>query len=148
MARGPKKTLLQATTLAQLADGYVGRIVDAELEAIQKDLDDRGADGKPRTLTIKLSLVPEGNGVVDIRANVTKGGVGLQAKRAQADHGAEQSHDVALAQLRHLLHRHGAHAQHAFGAHVLGHGGLHAGDQVRVHQRFADGLDFAEALGL
>lgn len=72
MARGPKKTLLQATTLAQLADGYVGRIVDAELEAIQKDLDDRGADGKPRTLTIKLSLVPEGNGVVDIRANVTK----------------------------------------------------------------------------
>jgi hypothetical protein len=68
----PKRTILQSDTLGELADGLVGRIVNRELEAIHADMNDRGGDGKPRTLTLKLTFTPDENGVVDVKANVTK----------------------------------------------------------------------------
>lgn len=68
----PKRTILQNDTLGKLADGLVGRIVDKELAAIYEDIDDRGHDGKARTLNIKLTFNPDGEGIVSVKASVTK----------------------------------------------------------------------------
>jgi hypothetical protein len=68
----PKRTILQHDTLGKLADGLVGRIVDKELTAIYEDIDDRGHDGKERTLTIKLTFKPSSEGIVSVKAGVTK----------------------------------------------------------------------------
>lgn len=70
MAR-PKRAVLQCDTIGLLADGLFGRVVDRELENLYRDIDERGNDGKPRELTIKIALHPAGNGVVDIDAKAT-----------------------------------------------------------------------------
>lgn len=68
----PKRCVLNSDTLGKLADGLVGKIIDGELRAIHDDMHDRGHDQKARTLTIKLTFTPDANGIVDVKANVTK----------------------------------------------------------------------------
>ena len=65
------KTCLQATSLSALADGFAGRAIDKALSEVSRDIDDRGADGKARKLTIILTFTPEGEGIVDIDCQVT-----------------------------------------------------------------------------
>lgn len=61
MARGgPKRVVLQATSLAALSDGYVGKIIDADIRRIFEDINDRGTDMKVRELTITLKFKPDG----------------------------------------------------------------------------------------
>jgi hypothetical protein len=62
---------------------------------------------------------------------------GLEAELRALDHGAEERHRIALAELRHLAHFRGRDARHALGGHVPRQRGLdlqlHAGrgEQVR-----------------
>lgn len=65
-----KKVLMQAVNIAQLSDGYTGKLVDAALLDICNDIDDRG-DDKPRVLTLKLTVKNAGKGRVKIASEVT-----------------------------------------------------------------------------
>ncbi len=58
--KGPRRVVLQATSLAALSDGYVGRIIDADLKRIFDDINDRGTDMKVRELTVTLKFKPDG----------------------------------------------------------------------------------------
>jgi hypothetical protein len=60
------KKLLQTVSLAQLSDGYAGRVIDEALQEAHKDLYQRGSDGKPRKVVITITLQPEANNQVDI----------------------------------------------------------------------------------
>lgn len=60
------KRTLQALTIASLADGFAGRAIDSGLKRVFEDIDDRGDDGKSRTLTVKLTFTPGGGGTVSI----------------------------------------------------------------------------------
>lgn len=68
------KVLLQAVSLSQLSDGYVGKVLDAALEEVVADLIQRGHDGQRRGLALKLTFEPDESGRVSIRvsAKVTK----------------------------------------------------------------------------
>lgn len=61
------KTIVSATTLPQLGDGYVGKIIDEGIAQIFKDLDERGQDGKDRSLPMNLTFTPLPNGRVEIK---------------------------------------------------------------------------------
>ncbi len=50
------KTLIQAVTLAQLSDGYSGRVVDEGFHDAYKDMYERGSDGKPRKVIVTYTL--------------------------------------------------------------------------------------------
>lgn len=56
------RTNLTAATLGQLADGYLGKLIDKALREIQSDLDDRGDDKQTRALDLKLVFKPAGGG--------------------------------------------------------------------------------------
>lgn len=64
------RTPLQGVSISQLADGYAGRAIDEGLNAIIADISERGDDGKPRKVTIELTLTPEGKGQVEIDVQV------------------------------------------------------------------------------
>lgn len=54
-------------TLGDLDGGYASGIIDARLAAAVADLDDRGTDGKERTVVIKVVLTRMDNGQVLMR---------------------------------------------------------------------------------
>ncbi len=54
------KQILGGDTLAKLNDGYFGKITDEALRQVMKDIQERGHDGKKRTITIKVTLAPDG----------------------------------------------------------------------------------------
>lgn len=63
------KVPIGAVSLTMLSDGIVGRMLDAELDKINRDLIDRGHDGQPRKLKIEIVMKPtSGNLVVKARA--------------------------------------------------------------------------------
>lgn len=56
------KIPLTAETLNQLGDGYAGKAIDAALDVLNKDIADRGDDGKARTLTVTYTFTPSPEG--------------------------------------------------------------------------------------
>lgn len=64
------KTHLQGASFGTLSDGYVGRVMDKSLEAIAKDIDDRGKDGLTRTLTVTVKFIPQNDGRCKITTSV------------------------------------------------------------------------------
>lgn len=64
------KVPVQGMTLNMLADGYAGKAIDAGLRRVTEDVIDRGHDGKPRTLTIKLTFTPDATGRCEIAVDV------------------------------------------------------------------------------
>lgn len=58
MARVP----VSAKTLNALGDGYAGKAIDKALDEINRDLVDRGADGKKRKLTVTFTFSPSDEG--------------------------------------------------------------------------------------
>ena len=73
--RKPHQKTLTLATVAELAGGQAEAIVNAALRAAVRDTEDRGADGKPRKVTIELELKKigrDGTGVaVFVRAKTT-----------------------------------------------------------------------------
>lgn len=65
-----KKLVLQAVNLAQLSDGYAGKLFDAAMLEVCNDIDDRN-DGKPRVVTLKLTIKAATEGRVKITPEVT-----------------------------------------------------------------------------
>lgn len=65
------KIPFQAISLAQLSDGYAGKAIDAALEQIVRDIQDRGEDGIARKVTVCLTLKHVGAGHVEIDTQVT-----------------------------------------------------------------------------
>ncbi len=64
---------LSNSTIGMLSDGAAGLIIDAELKNLMVDLDDRGSDGKPRVLTIKVTMIKKGDScdvLVDTKATM------------------------------------------------------------------------------
>ena len=64
------KVPLAALSLNLLADGYAGSAIDAGLRRVQEDIIERGHDGLPRTVTIKLAFTPEDKGRCKIEVDV------------------------------------------------------------------------------
>jgi hypothetical protein len=64
------KTVLQGTAISQLSDGYTGKALDAAFGELCRDIDDRGSDGKKRTLTLTLDFTPGREGRVEISTKV------------------------------------------------------------------------------
>lgn len=64
-----KKVLMQAVNIAQLSDGYTGKLLDAALLEVCNDIDDRN-DGKPRVITLKLTIKAAAEGRVKITPEV------------------------------------------------------------------------------
>lgn len=62
--------VLQATNLAQLSDGYVGKLVDKNINDVLADIVDRGDDGQTRKVTITLTFKPETKGRYEIDTTV------------------------------------------------------------------------------
>ena len=52
------KQTLSLATLHQLDDGMVGRVVDAELQKVLRDCEDRPSLDKVRKVTIQLEITP------------------------------------------------------------------------------------------
>lgn len=52
----PMRMTLQAITLQQLSDGYVGRVIDEELGRISKDMGSRGGDKQKRKLKLEITF--------------------------------------------------------------------------------------------
>lgn len=67
------KTVIQGVSLSALSDGYAGRVIDEAFRTVTKDLYERGQDGKPRKVTITVTMTPEGNNItdVDVQAKTT-----------------------------------------------------------------------------
>lgn len=63
------KIPLTAETLNKLGDGYAGKAIDAALDVLNRDLTDRGGDGKARTLTVTYTFKPgpEGRCKIDVK---------------------------------------------------------------------------------
>jgi hypothetical protein len=70
MTMAAKKVLMQAVNLSQLSDGYTGKLMDAALLEVCNDIDDRH-DGKPRKITMTLTIKAAGEGRVKIGTEVT-----------------------------------------------------------------------------
>jgi len=64
-----KKVIVQGLTLTQLADGYAGKAIDSALKRITDDIQDRGHDGKPRLLTVKITFTPDPSGRCEIEVD-------------------------------------------------------------------------------
>lgn len=60
---------MQAVNLAQLSDGYTGKLLDKALLDVCNDIDDR-PDGKPRKITLTLNVKSAGEGRVKIASEV------------------------------------------------------------------------------
>lgn len=75
---------LSNLTLSMLADGLTGKMIDHELAGLARDIEERGSDGKPRTLTIKYTIVPESPSLVTIDAEVKPGVPALRTPPTQA----------------------------------------------------------------
>lgn len=70
MARVP----VSAKTLNALGDGYAGKAIDKALDEINRDLVDRGHDGKVRKLTVTFSFKPSDEGTrvaIDVSSKTT-----------------------------------------------------------------------------
>lgn len=52
------KIPISSQTLNALGDGYAGKAIDAALDVLNRDLIDRGADGKARKLTVTYEFKP------------------------------------------------------------------------------------------
>lgn len=50
---------LQTETLKEIDDGRIAAAIDLALEAIARDIDDRGIDGEKRSVTIEIGMVPK-----------------------------------------------------------------------------------------
>lgn len=64
-----KKVLMQAVNLAQLSDGYTGKLMDKALMNVCNDIDDR-PDGKARKIVLTLTIKAAGEGRVKILSDV------------------------------------------------------------------------------
>jgi len=78
------KVPLQAISLAQLSDGYAGKAIDAALEQVVRDLQDRGEDGIARKVTITITLKHVGAGRVDIDTQVATRAPAYRPPKTQA----------------------------------------------------------------
>jgi hypothetical protein len=70
MARVP----VSAKTLNALGDGYAGKAIDKALDEINRDLCDRGQDGKVRKLTLTFTFKPSDEGsrvAIDVQSKTT-----------------------------------------------------------------------------
>lgn len=61
----PKRPL-DSITAAKLADGLAGKVFEAELAKVLKDIEARGDDEKVRKLTVEYTFAPKAGGKVDI----------------------------------------------------------------------------------
>lgn len=66
---GPRKTILQGTTLPQLSDGYTGKLLDKAFKDVFDDIRDRD-DRLARTITLTITVKPAGNNRVSITPKV------------------------------------------------------------------------------
>jgi hypothetical protein len=64
------KTVLQGNSISQLSDGYTGRALDAAFGELCRDIEDRGSDGKKRTITVTFDFTPGREGRVEIATKV------------------------------------------------------------------------------
>lgn len=64
-----KKVLMQAVNLAQLSDGYTGKLLDKALLEVCNDIDDR-PDGKARKIVLTLTVKSATEGRVKISSEV------------------------------------------------------------------------------
>lgn len=62
--------VLQAVNIAQLSDGYTGKLIDQNINDVLKDIVDRGDDGQTRKVTITLTFKPETKGRYQIDTQV------------------------------------------------------------------------------
>lgn len=70
-ARTLPAVMLSATTLPQVSDGYVGRIMDRAILDIYQDIDKRGVrDGLPRKMILEVTFTPGSEGRVKIDSQV------------------------------------------------------------------------------
>jgi hypothetical protein len=53
-------------TISQLDGGAAGAIINAAIADAVRDIDDRGEDGKPRIVEIRLNLTKRPNGQVEV----------------------------------------------------------------------------------
>lgn len=75
---------LQGVSITQLADGYAGKAIDAAINAVVKDIADRGDDGLARKVTIQFTFVPTAAGRVDIDVQVKNSVPALRPPKTQA----------------------------------------------------------------
>lgn len=66
-----KKIPVAAMNINTLADGYAGRAIDSAISRVSEDILSRG-DQQKRTVTIKLSFMPDDKGrcEIDVEASV------------------------------------------------------------------------------
>ena len=64
------KIPISELTLPMLGDGYAGKAIAAGLEVINRDLIERGDDGKPRKLAVNVTFIPSPNGRCEIDVQV------------------------------------------------------------------------------
>lgn len=64
------KVILDAASIPNLSDGYVGKMLEKALNDVIEDIDDRGHDGQKRSITLKLTFSPNEK-KIKIDANVT-----------------------------------------------------------------------------
>jgi hypothetical protein len=64
------KVPLQGTSISQLSDGLTGKALDVAFNAVSRDIAERGDDGKPRTITLTITVTPIGQGMVEIDTQV------------------------------------------------------------------------------
>lgn len=64
-----RKVLMQAVNIAQLSDGYTGKLLDKALLDVCNDIDDR-PDGKARKIVLTLTVKAAGEGRVRITPEV------------------------------------------------------------------------------
>lgn len=65
-------TGLRHDTLGKLGDGSAATLIDNAIAKVVDDIEDRGHDGKPRKVTIELSLVADGSSIkADVAVKAT-----------------------------------------------------------------------------
>lgn len=63
--------ILTATSIPQLSDGYVGRIIDQAISDVYKDIESRGVrDRLPRKMNLEIVFTPGENGRVSVDSQV------------------------------------------------------------------------------
>lgn len=65
------KTHLSLANVGDLANGTAREIINAALNAVASDLDDRGNDRKKRSVTIKLEFCQLSNDDIDVTVEAT-----------------------------------------------------------------------------
>jgi hypothetical protein len=91
---------LKCNTLGDLDNGQAGTIIDAALTKAINDLEDRGEeDGKPRTVTISVSLQKsKGLTVIDVTASAKMPDFRSNATIAEARY-KDQKHEMLFQDL-------------------------------------------------